>query len=99
VRFVHHPGDPLSAHLSLSVGAQLKITLLAARGYRWTIVESTDPAAAAVTGSVTQPDGAAEATVQARGAGTVELSASTSFTADPFGPPTRLWRLTLRITP
>jgi hypothetical protein len=99
VTFVHHPGDPWSAHLCLRAGARLELTLLAARGYRWTIVESSDPAAATVTGGVIRPDGAAEATLQARRAGTVELTATTSFTGDPFGPPTRLWRLTLRITP
>jgi hypothetical protein len=99
VTFVHHPGDPWSAQQCLSAGAQLKITLLAARGYWWTIVASTDPAVAAVTSSAVLADGTTEATVRALTAGTAELSASTSFTGDPYGPPTRLWRLTLRITP
>lgn len=98
VSFVHLPGDPWSAEVCVAVGARLRISLRPARGYRWTAVESTDPAVGAVTSSDVGPDGAATATVHAVGAGTVILRATTAFAGDPFGPPTRLWRLTVRVS-
>src|SRR5579859_2964079 len=99
VSFVHHPGDPWSADVCVAVGARLRITLRPARGYRWTVVKSTDPAVAAVTSSVVEPGGTATATVHAVGEGSVILRATTAFTGDPYGPPTRLWQLTLHVSP
>lgn len=96
VSFVHHPGDPWSADVRVVVGTQVRITLLPARGYRWTAVESVDPAIGAVTGHV-EPDGTAVATVQTVRSGTVTLRATTSFTGDRFGPATWLWQLTVHI--
>lgn len=97
VSFEHHPGDPWSAEICLVVGARLRITLMPARGYRWTVVESSDPAVGEVTSNAVQPDGAATASVNAAGPGQAILRATTTFAGDRFGPPTRLWQLTLQV--
>jgi hypothetical protein len=96
---VHHPGDPWSAEVCVEAGARLRITLRPARGYRWTAVQSADPAVGSVTSSTVEPDGTAVATVDAVGQGSVILRATTAFAGDPHGPPTRLWQLTLRVSP
>lgn len=81
----------------MRVGSTITIDLEPARGYRWTEVRSSDARLAEVTATSTDPSGAAHAGVTARGAGDAVLSATTSYTPDPYGPPTRLWRLVLHI--
>ena len=96
--FVHSPGDSWEAERSLSVGDVLHLRLIRSGGYRWSAVASSDPHIATV---VTEPsataDGNASATVSALQPGTATLTATTLHTGDRFGPPTRLWRMTLHI--
>jgi hypothetical protein len=96
--FTHRPGDAWEAEAELRVGGTLALTLLPAGGYRWSTVESSDPASAVVSGPV-DDGGATHATVTALRAGEVILSATTSHTGDRFGPPTRRWRMTLLVVP
>ena len=95
--FVHRPGDAWSAQRRLRVGSALRIELIPAGGYRWSDMESSDPQAADATG-VVGADGVLRAEVSARRAGVVMPSATTSHTGDRFGPPTRIWRMTLEIS-
>jgi hypothetical protein len=95
--FVHRPEDPWSVQRRLRVGSSLEIELVPAGGYRWSDVQSSDAQAADVSGAVGE-DGVLRAVVSARRAAVVTLSATTSHTGDRFGPPTRIWRMTLEIT-
>jgi len=79
------------------VGAELSITLTGPSGYAWTAVTSSDQSSAAVMSSA--GGGTGRATVRVLAPGSAVLRATTSFTADPYGPPTQLWQLTLRIEP
>lgn len=97
VVFVHHPGDPWEVAWCVRVGATITITLEPARGYRWTTVGTSAPQFAEVTATDTDRSGAGHATVTVHDTGDAVLSASTSFTPDPHGPPTQLWRLALHI--
>ncbi|MCW2916946.1 MAG: hypothetical protein JWN52_5014 [Actinomycetia bacterium] len=97
VVFVHHPGDPWEVAWCVKVGATITLTLEPGRGYRWTTVGTSAPRLAEVTATETDRSGTGHATVSVHDAGEAVLSASTSFTPDPNGPPTRLWRLALHI--
>jgi hypothetical protein len=97
VVFVHHPGDPWEVAWCVKVGATITLTLEPGRGYRWTTVSTSAPRLAEVTATDTDRSGTGHATVTVHDAGEAVLSASTSFTPDPNGPPTRLWRLALHI--
>jgi hypothetical protein len=99
MQFVHHPGDPFAATATATAGTVLQVRLEPAGGYRWTTVTSTDPAIAQVTATGVETSGTATATVTLRAPGTTALTATTSYQPDPHGPPTRLWRLTLTVTP
>ena len=88
---------PQSGSLGVRVGAELVITLQKAPGYAWTAVESLRPQ---VVNVLRSGHGAtATATARAVTAGEAELRWSSSFTGDPFGPPTLLWRLTVTVLP
>src|SRR5690242_10524207 len=89
--FTHHPGDPWDVETELNVGAVLHVELRPAGGYRWSLVECSDPAVAVISGSV-HDDGTARAAVLALSVGRVHLSATTLHTGDRFRPPTRMWR-------
>jgi hypothetical protein len=95
-RFVHHPGDPREAEVELAVGGTLFLDLFPGRGYRWSSVESSELSVASVAGAV-DDGGAAHYVVTALSVGTAVLSATTQFTGDPYGPPTRIWRLRVAV--
>jgi len=76
----------------------LIVKLVPAGGYRWSTIEVSDVALADVSTDV-DADGVARATVTALRTGEVILSATTLHTGDRFGPPTRRWRMTMRIVP
>jgi hypothetical protein len=93
----YQPGDARVSELCVRVGAELTITLNGPSGYTWTVVTSSDEQLAQVSSSAAGSIG--RATVRAAAAGSAVLRATTSFAADPYGPPTQLWQLTLRIVP
>jgi hypothetical protein len=93
----YHPGDARVGELCVHVGAELSMTLYGSSGYAWTAVTSSDQGTAAIISSSGGNIG--RATVHAVAAGSSVLRATTSFTADPYGPPTQLWQLTLNIEP
>ncbi|HWG27492.1 hypothetical protein [Actinospica sp.] len=97
IEVTYQPGDARVGELCVHVGAELSITLNGSAGYAWTAVTSSDQGAAAIISS--SGGGIGHATVHAVAAGSSVLRATTSFTADPYGPPTRLWQLTLNIEP
>jgi hypothetical protein len=88
---------PRSGSLCVRVGTELAITLQKAPGYAWTAVESLQPQVVNVLRSGRGTS--ATATGRAITAGEAELRWSSSFTGDPFGPPTLLWRLTVTVVP
>jgi hypothetical protein len=97
IEVTYQPGDARVGELCVHVGAELSITLTGPSGYAWTAVTSSDPKSAVVSSSAGGVTG--RATVRAMAAGSAVLRATTSFTADPYGPPTQLWQLTLIIEP
>ena len=99
MQFVHHAGDPFTAATTAPSGSTLVVRLEPASGYRWSAITSSDPAIAHVLSTRVESDGTATATVSLPGAGAVALTATTSYQPDPYGPPTRLWRLTVTVTP
>jgi hypothetical protein len=94
--FVHRPGDSWDVRRRLRAGSCLEIELIPAGGYQWSEVQSSDAQAADVR-YVVGEDGVLRAVVSAHRVARVTLSATTSHTGDRFGPPTRIWRMTLEI--
>jgi hypothetical protein len=94
---VHHLGDPLPDELTLPLGGEFTVTLHGTPAYAWTPVATSDPGTVALTTSGVT-DGTATATARALRPGAATLQATATFTGDRFGPPTRLWRLRVRIT-
>lgn len=90
-------GEPQPGQLCVRVGTELVITLHGPPGYKWTDVQSAEPAVVSVVTHATR--GTATATGRALAPGHSELRSTVSFTGDPFGPPTRLWRQTIRVVP
>ena len=86
---------PRSNHVRVPVGTELVITLQKAPGYAWGAVESLRPEVV----TVLRGGRGATVTVTARAvaAGEAELRWTSSFTGDPFGPPTLLWRLAVTV--
>ena len=99
MHYVHHPGDPWTATLRVARGTTLGIRLEPAAGYRWTTITCDEPELAQVTETGVDAAGTATATVTIGGGGTATLTAATSYVPDPYGPPTRLWRLAIIIEP
>jgi hypothetical protein len=91
-------GEPQPGELCVHAGTEVVITLRGAPGYTWTPVRSSAPAVVSVSATLTT-DGVASATGHALTPGQAELRSTTSFTGDPFGPPTLLWRLIIRVVP
>ena len=73
------------------------ITLRESPGYAWSAVGSLSPHV--VTVSRSGHGATVTATARATRAGTAELRWTSQFTGDRFGPPTRLWRLTVTVVP
>lgn len=92
-----HAGDLMELSRCVHEGTQIELTFFAVAGYKWSTVDSSDSAACAVTGSHVDPYGTGHATLHAIHAGSVDITATSSPTTDPGGPPTKLWRLRLRI--
>jgi hypothetical protein len=97
--FVHQPGDDLAVSLRIQTGGRLTLELRPAGGYAFSAIESSDPLVAEVTGGAVGDDGMARAEVVGRRGGSATLRAATWFTGDRFGPPTRLWQMTLDVEP
>ncbi len=98
-RFVHEPGDAMEAEARLAVGGMLSIELRPAGGYRFSQIECSDPLVAEIVEISAEDEPVAQAVIVGRRAGTVTLRATTWFTGDRFGPPTRLWRMSLYVEP
>lgn len=96
--FIHRLADPWEAEFTVRIGEVLSVRLLPAGGYHWSLLEGSDDELIDLCTDVNAV-GVATATVHAKAAGTVELRATTSHTGDRFGPPTRMWRMTLHIEP
>jgi hypothetical protein len=96
--FIHRPADAWEAELTVRVGQVLSVRLTPAGGYHWSLLEGSDAALIELSTDV-DAAGVATATVRATAVGRVELRATTSHTGDRFGPPTRMWRMTLHIEP
>ena len=86
---------PRPGGVCVVAGTELVITLEETRGYAWTAVESLHPAVVRVLRSSQGPKVTAMA--RAVAAGDAELRWTSSFTGDPYGPPTLLWRLTVTV--
>lgn len=86
---------PRSNRVRVPVGTELVITLQRAPGYAWSAVESLRPAVVTVLRS--GRGATVTATARAVAAGEAELRWTSSFTGDPFGPPTLLWRLAVTV--
>lgn len=71
------------------------ITLEKAPGYAWTAVESLRPQVVTVLRS--GRGATVTAVARAMADGEAELRWTSSFTGDPYGPPTLLWRLTVSV--
>lgn len=86
---------PRSSSVCVRVGTELVITLEGAPGHAWSAVESLQQTVVRVLRS----DRGATATAVARAvaAGDAELRWTSSFTGDPYGPPTLLWRLKVTV--
>ena len=97
---VLYPGsdNPLRA-VCVRVGGTVTVTLTVTRGYRWMTPTSSSPAVATIGDVHIGSDGALYAIATARAPGTATLSATDSFTPDPYGPPSLLWTLTLAVEP
>lgn len=95
VELTYRLDGPPPAAVSVRAAAELVITLRAAPGYAWTAVESLAPQVVTVLRS--GRGATVTATARAEAAGEAELRWTSSFTGDPFGPPTRLWRLTVTV--
>jgi hypothetical protein len=91
-------GEPQPGELCVHVGTEIVITLRGAPGYKWTPVRSSGHAVVSVSTTLTT-EGVASATGRALTPGHAELRSTVSFTGDPFGPPTLLWRLIIRVVP
>ena len=97
ITIAYQQGDPFAGSLCVRVGAEISITLGGPDSYRWSAVISSNEAVAAVVS--TEGGVTGRATVRVLAAGDVVLRATTSFAADPYGPPTRLWQQALHIEP
>ena len=86
---------PLPGSVCVPAGTELVITLEETRGYAWTAVESLHPKVVRVLRSGRGPK--VTAVARAAAAGEAELRWTSSFTGDPHGPPTLLWRLTVTV--
>jgi hypothetical protein len=88
-------GEPQPAELCVHAGTDIVITLRGAPGYNWTPVESSEPTVVSVITHQTRD--VATATGHALMPGLCEFRSTVSFTGDPYGPPTLLWRQIVRV--
>jgi len=95
VELAYRLDGPRPGSVSVRVGTDLVITLEETRGCAWTAVESLQPTVVQVLRSGRGPEVTSVARTMA--AGDAELRWTSSFTGDPYGPPTLLWRLTVTV--
>jgi hypothetical protein len=86
---------PRPGSVCVRAGTELVMTLEETRGYAWTAVESLHPTVVRVLRSGRGPR--VTAVARAVAAGDAELRWTSSFTGDPHGPPTLLWRLMVTV--
>lgn len=82
----------------LHMGTAVDIELLALRGVTWTAPVASDASVATVTDQVT-PIGTRHDQVKLLRPGTVTFTSTSGSSADPSGPPSRVWTLTLTVVP
>jgi hypothetical protein len=82
----------------LHLGTAVGIELLALRGVTWSAPSVSDPSVAVVGDQVT-PVGTRHDQVRLLRPGTVTLTSHSSAGADPSGPPSKVWSLTLTVVP
>ena len=87
---------PRPGHVRVHLGDELVITLERAPGHAWSAVESLQPHVVRVLRSSGRGE-TVTAVARAASAGEAELRWTSSFTGDPYGPPTLLWRLTVTV--
>jgi hypothetical protein len=90
-------GEPHPADLCVHAGTTIAITLRSAPGYAWTKAQTSAPVVVSVATHATGDT--ATATAHAIKPGRAELRSTVSFTGDPYGPPTLLWRLIIDVIP
>jgi hypothetical protein len=96
---VINPGDPMTVDRCVHEGTGLELTFNPVAGYRWSTVDSSDHYRCVVSSSKVNPDGTGHAVLGAVKSGEADITASLSPATDPHGPPTRQWKLHLRILP
>jgi hypothetical protein len=80
------------------MGTVVAIELLALRGVTWSAPTDSNPGVAAITDQVV-PMGTRQDHVTLLRPGTVTFTSASTYTPDPYGPPSRQWTLTLTIVP
>ncbi|MGW1911432.1 hypothetical protein ACWCQS_12015 [Streptomyces sp. NPDC002076] len=81
------------------MGTTIHITLKAPPRYGWAPLTSSDPRTVSLRDDHAAPDGNWSATARAATAGTATLNSADTYTPDPHGPSSRVWRLTLSVIP
>jgi hypothetical protein len=82
----------------LHLGTDVEIELLALRGVTWSAPTASDPSVATITDQVV-PVGTRHDRVTLLRPGTVVLKSVGTSNADPSGPPSKQWTLTLTVVP
>lgn len=95
VQLSYRLDGPRPGSVRVRAGTELVITLEETGGYAWTAVESLHPTVVRVLRSSRGPK--VTAVARAVAAGDAELRWASSFTGDPHGPPTLLWRLMVTV--
>lgn len=95
VELTYRLDGPSPGSVRVHVGAEIVITLEQAPGHAWTAVESLQPRVMTVQRS--SEEAAVTTVARAVAAGNAQLRWASSFTGDPFGPPTKLWQLTVTV--
>jgi hypothetical protein len=98
VQVVYPSGDNPLRSVCVHVGSRIEITLRGAQGYPWRPVASSAPQVVGLTADSVSA-GTVDATTQALAPGSAVLSATTRAAADPTGPMTKRWQLTVTVVP
>jgi hypothetical protein len=82
----------------LHLGTSVELEFIALRGVTWSAPVASDPSVASISDQV-EPIGTRRDQVRLLRPGTVTFSSSSNYNADPHGPASRLWTLTLTVVP
>ncbi|MFE8949751.1 hypothetical protein [Streptomyces sp. NPDC007856] len=93
------PADNPLRTACVHVGTTIHIILKPPPRYGWAPVTSSDPRTVPLLDDHAAPDGTRSATACAAAAGTASLNSADTYTPDPHGPSSRVWRLTLTVIP